>query len=234
MLADQAQDRALALAAVCGHDENLLEDRDRLRDLVGGHGQRGRKAQRRRAGRGDEQAGVEAAAATASGPGLEAEQQAGAADGQRLGELGAPLAHVREQVLVDGLDHRAGGGADDRVAAEGGGVVARHEPGRRVVGDEQRADRQAVGEPLRQRDQVRPDTELLEGEERPRPADAGLHLVEAEERAVLGRELGGRGEEAGRRGVDAALALDRLDQDQRRCRGRRPPRARRRRSAARR
>ena len=78
-------------------------------------------------------------------------------------------------------------------------MVAGHEPGRRVVGGEQGADRQAVGEPLRQRDQMRADTELLEGEERARPADAGLHLVEAEERPVLGCELGGRGEEAGRR-----------------------------------
>ena len=146
--------------------------------------------------------------------GLEAEQQAGAADGQRLGELGAPLADVREQLVVDRLDDRARGGADDRVAAEGGGVVAGLEPGRRVVGGEQRADRQAVGEPLRERDEVRPHAELLEREERPGAADAGLHLVEAEERAVLGGELGGGGEEAGRRGVDAALALDRLDQDQ--------------------
>ena len=95
-------------------------------------------------------------------------------------------------------------------------MVARLEPGRRVVADEQRADRQPVCESLRQRDQVRPDTELLEGEERPRAADAGLHLVEAEQCAMLGRELRRGGEEAARRGIDAALALDGLDEDQRR------------------
>ena len=45
----------------------------------------------------------------------------------------------------------------DRVAAEGRGVVAGHEAARRVVGDEQRADRQAVREPLRERERVGPD-----------------------------------------------------------------------------
>ncbi len=60
-LADQAQDRALALAAVLRSRQNLLEDRDRLGDLLWAHGERGRETKRGRAGRGDEQAGVEAA-----------------------------------------------------------------------------------------------------------------------------------------------------------------------------
>ena len=61
-------------------------------------------------------------------------------------------ANVREQRLVDRVDDGTGGGARDRVAAEGRGVVAGLEAGRRVVGDEQRADRQAVRESLGERD----------------------------------------------------------------------------------
>ena len=162
--------------------------------------------------------------------GLEAEQQAGAAHRQRLGELGAPLADVRQQLVVDASRRRRS------AAAQTTGLppnVEAWSPGSNrvggVVGDEQRADRQAVGEPLRERGQVRPHAELLEGEERPRPADAGLHLVEAEERAVLGGELGGGGEEAGRRRVARRPRPGPARSGSGRCPGRRRPRARRRR-----
>ena len=84
---------------------------------------------------------------------------------------------------------------DDGVAAERRAVVAGRERARRVVGDEQAADRQAVREALRERDELRPHAELLEGEERAGAADAGLHLVEGEQRAELVRERGrGRSE----------------------------------------
>ena len=66
-------------------------------------------------------------------------------------------------------------------------MVAGHERARRVVGDEQAADRQAVREALRERDEIGPHAELLEGEERPGAADAGLHLVEGEQRVELAR-----------------------------------------------
>ena len=145
---------------------------------------------------------------------LEREQQAGAADRQRFGELGAALPDVLEQLLVDSLDDGARSRADDRVAAERRRVVAGLEADRSVVGCEQRADRQAVREPFRQRDEVWADAELLEGEEGAGAADPGLNLVEAEQRAVLGGELRRGAEETGSRGQHAALALDRLEQDQ--------------------
>ena len=95
---------------------------------------------------------------------------------------------------------RARSGAGDRVAAEGAAVIAgRRDPGG-AVGDEQRADRQAVREALRERDRVGRDAELLPGEEPAGPADAGLHLVEDEQRAVLVGEPRGRGEELRRGG----------------------------------
>src|SRR5207248_2666455 len=101
----------------------------------------------------------------------------------------------------------------DRVAAEGRGVVAGLERPGRLVGDEQAPDREAVCEPLCERDELRSHAELLEAEERARPADAGLDLVEAEERAVGCGELGGGLNELRLRGIDPALALDGLEQD---------------------
>ena len=96
---------------------------------------------------------------------------------------------MREQLVVDRVDDGAGGGARDGVAAEGRGVVAGLEAGGRVVGDEERADREPVREALRERDGVGPHAELLPGEERAGAADAGLHLVEDQQRAVLVGEL---------------------------------------------
>ncbi len=49
----------------------------------------------------------------------------------------------------------------------------------------------------------------------PGPADAGLHLVEDEERPGRGGDGTGGLEVAGRRDDDAELALDRLDDDER-------------------
>ena len=92
-------------------------------------------------------------------------------------------------------------------------MVAGLEPVRRSVGDEQRTDREPVRERLRERDRVRPDAELLPGEEAARAADAALDLVEDQQRAVLVGERAGGGQELRARRVDPALALDRLDQD---------------------
>src|SRR5438128_764883 len=93
-------------------------------------------------------------------------------------------------------------------------MVAGLEADRPLLGRQQNADRQPVRKALRERGEVGADAEVLEGEERARPADAGLHLVEAEQRAVLGGQLRRRAEETWVRGQHAALALDRLDQDQ--------------------
>ena len=89
-------------------------------------------------------------------------------------------------------------------------MIAGSEGAGRVVRDEQCPDGQSVGETLRERDEVRAHAQLLEREERARPPDPGLHLVEAEER----RELCGRCDELAVERHDAALAEDRLEEDQ--------------------
>ena len=47
----------------------------------------------------------------------------------------------------------------------------------------------AAGERLRQRHEIRLETPVLEGEHPARPAEAGHHLVDAEERPVAAAEL---------------------------------------------
>src|SRR3972149_4972332 len=72
---------------------------------------------------------------------------------------------------------------------------------RRVTPAPPRGSR-APGRPRRRGGQAR----LLEGEERPGAANAGLDLVECEERSDLGRGRDRGREEAGVEGIDAALA----------------------------
>ena len=92
--------------------------------------------------------------------------------------------------------HGERGGAADRVAAEGGAVRARAEQVGRVAERDAGADRQAAAEALGQGDDVGLDAVGLVGEPVPGAADAGLHLVEDEQRAVPGGDLPGRGEVA--------------------------------------
>ena len=79
---------------------------------------------------------------------------------------------VGEQCVVDRVDDGAGRRGDDRVAAEGRAVVAGGEAAGRAPRGEQRADRQAVAEPLRHRHEVGLEPGLLEGEERAGATDA--------------------------------------------------------------
>ena len=146
--------------------------------------------------------------------------------GARPAESCATIARTwASSVVVDRVDDGARRGARDGVAAEGRGVVAGHEAGRRLVGDEQRADRQAVREPLRERDRVGPHAVRLPGEELAGAADAGLHLVEDEQRAVLVGERARLLERLGRERLHAALALHGLEEDRGRVAGRRARRA---------
>ncbi len=174
------------------------------------------------AGRADEEARVESGGGDLTGGAVQlgAEHQAAAPNlehpgqrGEPGGQEGAVLADLREQLIVDRLEDGAGGGAGDGIAAERAAVVARDETLRRLVGDEERADREPVREPLRERDGVRPDPGLLPGEEGAGAPDAALDLVQDQQGAVLvGEGAGGRQELGGRR-VDPTLALDGLDQD---------------------
>ena len=80
---------------------------------------------------------------------------------------------------------------------------------------QQRADRHvAAGERLRDGHEIRLEPPVLEREHLPGAPEAGLHLVDAEERAVAAADLLRALEVARRRQVDA-LALHRLDEEDR-------------------
>ena len=76
------------------------------------------------------------------------------------------------------------------------------------------ADRDPASDALREAEEVRLHAEVLEG---PTPGqdDAGLHLVEDQDDAVLGGELADPLEVAGLRRHDADVELDGLDDDRR-------------------
>src|SRR6266700_6730017 len=131
-----------------------------------------------------------------------------------LAQPGADLAYAAEQVVaLDGVEDREARGTGDRVAREGRTVRTGVEQVLGRAEGEAGADRQATAEALGQGDDVRTDPGLLEGEPVAGTADAGLDLVEHEQCAVPFGQFAGRLEVAGRRGHDAALALDRLDEE---------------------
>ncbi len=59
------------------------------------------------------------------------------------------------------------------------------------------------------------EADVIRGEHLPRPPHAGLHFVDDEQDAVLGRQLPQPLQERRRRHEVSALALDRLDDDRR-------------------
>ena len=77
--------------------------------------------------------------------------------------------------------------------------------------------------PLAMRDGVGRMPGVLEGEEAAGPPGAALHLVDQEEQVVLVAEPAQPDQELRRAGVDAAVALDRLDEDGRGVRRRPGP-----------
>ena len=76
-----------------------------------------------------------------------------------------------------------------------------------------RCQRHAGGDPLGRGDQVGHHALVVAGEPRAGAAEARLDLIGDEHDAVGGRPLAQRREEAWRGNDEAALALDRLDQD---------------------
>ena len=115
---------------------------------------------------------------------------------QRLAEhVGAA-----DQVVVgQHLQHRERRGGAHRVAAERAAVQAGVEQIGGLADREARADRQPAAEPLGQGDHVGGDAVVLVGEKRSGAAHSGLHLVEHQQRAVLGGDLAGRDQVAGGR-----------------------------------
>src|SRR5712691_2272149 len=203
-----------------GGSQNLLEDAERVLELLVRDRQRGSQAQDALARGADDDAAVEAVRDHVPRDviDLDAEQQTGAAnldDARQPFESGGEVLtlanDVLEQLLRDRRENGARGGGNDGIAAECRTVVAGLESTGGFRGNEQRADRQSVREPLRERDGIRLHAEPLPGEEAAGPPHPGLHLVEDEQRAVRVRELARLFEEAHGCRVDPALALDRLE-----------------------
>ena len=106
---------------------------------------------------------------------------------------------LQKPVGGDRVEHRQGRGRAHRVAPERGAVL----PGLQQLARRAQADTgpdgEAAAEALSQRDDVRDDAGVLAGEAGAGAADAGLHLVEDEQRAALRGDLPGRREVARRR-----------------------------------
>ena len=118
-----------------------------------------------------------------------------------------------EVFVFDDVEHGVGGRAGDGIAgigaAEAAGTGRVHDVG--AAGDG--GERQAAGETLGERDDVGLDARVLEREQLAGAGEAGLDLVGDEDDAVLVAERAQRVQEIGRRDVEAAFALHRLDDD---------------------
>ncbi len=125
-------------------------------------------------------------------------------------------ARLAEQVLLlDLLDHRDRGRRGDRVAAEGAAEAAglRGVHDLRTAGDAR--ERQAARDALREEHEVGLEAEVLAREPGAGAGHAALDLVRRDDDVVLVRpRLQRRQEPLGRR-LEAALALDRLDDEDR-------------------
>ncbi len=128
-----------------------------------------------------------------------------------VAEPAAQLAGPRQQPLVlDGGEHREGGRARDRAAAERGAVLARSE--REVGARDARTDRQAAAEPLRERHDVGHHVRMADRQPVAAPPEARLHLVGDQDRAVPVAPGARRAQELGRQRPHAALPQHRLQQ----------------------
>ena len=123
---------------------------------------------------------------------------------RRLGE---------EVAALDLLEHGDRGGGGDRVAAEGAaeaaGLRGVHDLG--AAGDG--GEREAAGDALGAQHEVGDEAEVLAREVRAGAGHAALDLVGDEDDAVRGAPLLQRGQVAVGRNHEAALALDRLDDE---------------------
>ena len=128
-------------------------------------------------------------------------------------DLADGVGAVAEIFLLDGVEHGVGGGAGDRVAGIGAtetaGVRGVHDVG--AAGDG--GERKAAGQALRHGHDVGLDAGVLEREHFAGAGEAGLDLVGDEHDAVLVAERAQRAQELGRRDVETALPLHRLDDD---------------------
>ena len=120
---------------------------------------------------------------------------------------------IEEARLQHHIEHGVGRRDGQRIAAEGRAVRARCHTGRGFGRRQTSPDRKAAAERLGQRHDVGFDADALMGEQATRAAHARLDLVEDEQNAFVVAQLAQRPEEGMRRRADAALTLQRLDQD---------------------
>ena len=89
-------------------------------------------------------------------------------------------------------------------------MIAGNKRRRHFIAGDEGSYRHASGQPFRQRHDVRLDSKLLIGEERPRTPHAALNFIQDQAGVVFVAELARLFQIAGRRNMDAALSLDRL------------------------
>src|SRR6185437_11725104 len=129
--------------------------------------------------------------------------------------VGAEFRGALGELLVDDDAQRgARYGAGERVAAEGGTVVAVMDKAEDLARAEHRGDGiEPAGERLADDEHVRRDALMHVGEELAGAAKAGLDLVEHEQNVVLFAGGGDFAQVAVGRDEDAGLALDGLDEE---------------------
>ena len=144
---------------------------------------------------------------------------------ERIGEFGSELAQAGEGnvldvagagvevVLLHRADRRQCRGAGHRVAAVGAAQSARVDGVEQVGAAGDGGQRHAAGDALGHGDDVRDDALVVDGEPFPGAAEAGLDLVRDEDDALVLGPGGERRQEALGRDDEAALALDRFDDD---------------------
>ncbi|MCY1486270.1 hypothetical protein D9M68_199090 [compost metagenome] len=118
-----------------------------------------------------------------------------------------------EAISEDDVEHGVADGHRQRIAAIGRAMRARHHAGCRLFRRQASAEREAAADALGNGHDIRADARPLMGEKLAGAADAGLNLVEDQEQAEFVAEGAQFLHEFLGRGTDAALALDRLDQD---------------------
>ena len=117
---------------------------------------------------------------------------------------------VQEGGVVDDAKHRLGSGAHQGIARKRGPVVPGRHGGRHPLRQQHRPDRQAARKRFGQRHDVWRHPKVLVAPQAPGAPQADLHLVKHQQGARFVARPPQAAEEVGRRGVHAALALQRL------------------------
>ena len=133
---------------------------------------------------------------------------------EAFAQVGADSAHVgQEGRLADALQHRLRHFGDEQAAGKGRAVVAGLDMLGNALADEDGAHRQAASQWFGQRHDVRLNIVLFVGPECARPPEAALHFVEDEGGAMFIARRPQRAQEGRVGGVNAAFALQWLDDD---------------------